>query len=55
MQALVDIARDSPALLPTVHQHVKQLTIIGTPAMKARGRKLLREMARSTATRRKKA
>ena len=41
MQALVDIARDSPALLPAVCQHIRELTIIGTPAMKARGRKLL--------------
>jgi hypothetical protein len=57
MQALADIARDSPALLPTARRHIARLAIIGTPAMKARGRKLLAELgglaAGSTATRRK--
>jgi hypothetical protein len=57
MQALADIARDAPALLPAVRQHIAELTVIGTPAMKARGRKLLAELSglttRSTATRRK--
>jgi hypothetical protein len=41
MQVLADIARDSAALLPSVRQHLVELTITGTPAMKARGRKLL--------------
>ena len=57
MQALADIARRSPVLLPTVRRHIIELTLIGTPAMKARGRKLLIELsglsARSAATRRK--
>lgn len=57
MQALADVARDSPGLLPTVRQHLSELVITGTPAMKARGRKLLRQLsgltARSTAMRRK--
>lgn len=57
MQALAEIARDSPEFLPTARQHITELTIIGTPAMKARGRMLLTELggltARSTATPRK--
>jgi hypothetical protein len=57
MQALADLARDAPALLPAVRRHITELTAIGTPAMKARGRKLLVELsgltARSTVTRRK--
>ena len=57
MQALADIARDSVALLPSVRQHIAELTVTGTPAMKARGRKLLTTLSglttRSTATRRK--
>ena len=57
MQALADIARDSPVLLRAVRQRLAQLTTSGTPAMKARGRKLLTELAgptaRSTAPRRK--
>jgi len=56
MQALADIARQSPALLPAVRRHIAELTLVGSPAMKARGRKLLAELsgptARSTATRR---
>lgn len=57
MQALADIARDSPVLLRAVRQRLAQLTTSGTPAMKARGRKLLTELggpiARSIAPRRK--
>jgi len=57
MQALADIARDSATLLPSVRQHLAELTITGTPAMKARGRKLLTSLsgqtARPAATRRK--
>ena len=41
MQALADLARQSPALRPNVLDHLEKLTAIGTPAMKARGRKLL--------------
>jgi hypothetical protein len=57
MQALADIARESPVSLRAVRQRLAQLTISGTPAMQARGRKLLTELgrltARSTAPRRK--
>ena len=41
MQALADIAIRSHRLMPLVKQHIEKLTVIGTPAMKARGRKLL--------------
>ncbi len=44
MQALADLALQAPALLPTVRQHLRELTATGTPAMKARGRKLLRTL-----------
>jgi HEAT repeat protein len=49
MQALADIARDAPALLPAVRRHIAELTLVGTPAMKARGRKLLGELGRLNA------
>lgn len=41
MQALADLARQAPELRSTVMVHLQELTITGTPAMKARGRKLL--------------
>jgi len=44
MQALADIARQAPKLRPSILVHLQELTAIGTPAMKARGRKLLAEM-----------
>jgi hypothetical protein len=44
MQALADIARRSPRLLPEIRQHIEELSAIGTPAMKARGRNLLRSL-----------
>lgn len=44
MQALADIARRSAKLRPSILVHLRELTVIGTPAMKARGRKLLAEM-----------
>ena len=44
MQALADIARQTPALRQPVLLHLKELTLIGTPAMKARGRKLCAEL-----------
>ena len=47
MQALVDVARESPALLPVVRRRIRKLAVDGTPAMKARGRKLLKELATS--------
>lgn len=46
MQALADIARQTPELRQPVLRHLKELTRIGTPAMKARGRKLCTEMER---------
>lgn len=44
MQALADIAIQTPQLRPSIAQHLQELTVTGTPAMKARGRKLLAEM-----------
>lgn len=46
MQALADIARATPELRPSVLVNLQELTLIGTPAMKARGRKLCAEMKR---------
>lgn len=40
MQALADIASQSPALGPSILRHLRELAVIGTPAMKARARKL---------------
>lgn len=45
MQALADLAGSHPALRPSVMLHLRELTAIGTPAMKARGRMLLAAMA----------
>jgi hypothetical protein len=42
MQALADIALRCPSRLAEVTRHIQELSIIGTPAMKARGRKLLK-------------
>jgi hypothetical protein len=47
MQALTDIALRSRRRLPEVRQHIEALSAIGTPAMKARGKKLLRAMAKA--------
>jgi HEAT repeat protein len=44
MQALADLARQAPELRGTVTVHLKELTATGTPAMRARGRKLLTEL-----------
>lgn len=41
MQALADIALQDAGSLPEVRKHIEELCIIGTPAMKARGKKLL--------------
>jgi hypothetical protein len=46
MQALADIALRSHRLLPTIRQHIEELSVIGSPAMKARGKKLLNRLAR---------
>ncbi len=47
MQALADIALRHPRYLPGVEQHIEELVVIGTPAMQARGRKLLAKLARA--------
>jgi hypothetical protein len=47
MQALADIAVRSPRLIPEVRRHIEQLMATGTPAMKARGRKLMRNLPRA--------
>jgi hypothetical protein len=46
LQALVDLTTQAPELRLAVLQQLKRLTVIGTPAMKARGRKLLVELSR---------
>ena len=45
MQALADIALRSPRWLPPIKQHIEELSVMGTPAMKARSRKLLTLLA----------
>ena len=47
MQALADLARRDSALLPETIELLHQLTRNGTPAMRARGRKLLARLARA--------
>src|SRR5574341_735321 len=47
MQSLADVAIRNPRLLTEVKQHIGELTAIGTPAMKARGRRLLGALARA--------
>jgi hypothetical protein len=49
MQALADIALRAQRLLPAIKQHIEELSVIGTPAMKARGKKLLKSLARAAA------
>lgn len=44
MQALADFARQRSDLRPTILIQLKKNTLSGTPAMKARGRRLLAEM-----------
>lgn len=48
MQALADIALRSHRLLPGIKQHIEELSVIGTPAMKARGKKLLKSLAKES-------
>lgn len=43
MQAIWDLAATDPKLKAKIIPLVKELTLIGTPAMRARGRKLLRQ------------
>ena len=44
MQALADLAEQAPGLRPAVLPRLRKLTAIGTPAMKARGRRLLAKL-----------
>lgn len=46
MQALFDLAARHSTLRPMARRHIEELTHIGTPAMKARGRKLLSRFKR---------
>ncbi len=46
MQALADLALRDTTLLPVVQQHIEELTVIGIPAMRARGRMLLKRLNR---------
>jgi hypothetical protein len=48
IQALGDLTTQAPELRLAVLQQLKRLTVIGTAAMKARGRKLLVELSGST-------
>ena len=47
MQALVDIALRSHRLAPGIKQHIEELSVIGTAAMKARSKKLLLSLAQA--------
>jgi hypothetical protein len=47
MQALADLACRSRELLPEIERHIEELTVIGTPAMKSRGRKLLARLEKA--------
>lgn len=47
MQALADIAVRSPQFLPEVQGHIEELTATGTPAMQARGKKLLKQLSKA--------
>jgi HEAT repeat protein len=44
MQALADFARVSTTLVPAVRRNISELAATGTPAMRARGRRLLAEL-----------
>jgi hypothetical protein len=48
MQALVDMATRYPHFMPEAKQHIEELIVTGTPAMKARGRKLIRAISKGT-------
>lgn len=47
MQGLTDLAVRHPRRLPEVRRHIEELMVIGTPAMKARARKLLQQLCRA--------
>lgn len=44
IQALFDLAQRYPVLQPFAPRHLQELTVIGTPAMTARGRKPLHRL-----------
>ncbi len=46
MQALADLATDNEKLQPLVRRHIEELSVIGTPAMRARGKHLLSKLNR---------
>ncbi len=47
MQALVDLSTQAPEFRPAVLRQLQKLTVRGTPAMRARGRKLVAELSGS--------
>lgn len=49
MQALADLAARDGKLRPLVLRHIRELAVTGTPAMKARGKKLLARLDRAAA------
>jgi hypothetical protein len=46
MQALADLALRDEKLRPLVRRHIEELSVIGTAAMRARGKHLLTELSR---------
>ena len=48
MQALADIALRSHRFLPVITRHIEELSVVGTPAMKARSKKLLKSLVRES-------
>jgi hypothetical protein len=46
LQGLADLAEDVPSIRPTVVKILREVTRNGTPAMKARSRKLLPRLER---------
>jgi|CXWL01.1.fsa_nt_gi HEAT repeat protein len=48
MQALANLTAQAPELRPAVLRQLQKLTVSGTPAMRSRGRKLLKELNGST-------
>jgi hypothetical protein len=49
MQGIVDMARENPSLTAKILPMIRELTEIGTPAMRARGRKILQHLNRQRA------
>lgn len=46
LQSLADLAQRHPRLQPQVVRHLQEVGVTGTPAMRARSRKLLKQLAR---------